>query len=221
MIGIFQGFAAIFDHVKKGQLVSRGLSQALGIFGFMVFTSMLIMTSFVSSRVHVAMIPPPSVWLVSPPAFHAKPHANRVQTLDSPSLSTVKVQNWATRSLREIFSFNFVNYAQHLDDTSLFFTDTAWPAFRSAFISSKVATRVASQQLEVYLVPLAAARVTNISMVNGHIIYRIQMSALMVYRSPSDTKTNTVRIDAIINQVPTIDNPDGIGFTQLMLQPEH
>jgi hypothetical protein len=215
MLALFRPISGLFDRVKEKPLLPNpDLAKALGACGLGLIAMLLIATSAILARIEVGRRPPPQVYLVQP-----KMAAKAVPTLPTPSISPTKVQRWTTRTLRQIFSFNFNNFDEHMAQSQVFFTDLGFVAFQDGLVKSKVADRVRESSLDVFLVPVAPARVINAKIISGVVAYTVQMPVLMVYRSASTTKTSSMLAIVIVRQVPTYENPDGVGIADIVLRP--
>lgn len=216
MIQMFKGFSRMVDRVSDAALMPNAdLSKALGALGLILLATFAVAISAVVARVSSSHRPPPAVFLSQGTAHQ------RVPTLADPSLSVIKIQRWVTRSTREIFSFNFANYDTRIAGDQVFFTDMGWEAFQQGLTNSKVESRVKTSQLDVFLVPVATARVIDSRVIKHTLVFRTQMPALMVYKSASDIEVKNVMVSISVRQVPTSENPDGLGISDIALQINH
>lgn len=212
MIQMFKGLSAVLDRVSDRPLMPQPwLAKALGAVGLVVFLSMVVTISALTARVAVGHRPPPAVYLARGSEIQ------RIQVLKDPSLSDVKLKRWVTRSAREIFSFNFANYDAHMEGVSVLFTDLGWQAFQQGLVNSKIEDRVKSKQLDVFLVPESTARLVAVLQAKNVFVFKTQMPALMVYKSASNTEVKRVLIETMVRQVPTSENPDGIGISDIVV----
>jgi len=217
MIGLFRPLSGLFDRSKEAALLPNpDLAKALGACGLMVLAALLIGASALVARVHVGYLPVPKVYLAS-----TGKAVEQVPVLKNPSVAPIKVQRWTTRTLREVFSFNFVNFDDHVASVQDAFTEQGWTAFQQGLASSNLANRVAKERLDVFLVPQALARVTKVQIINGVVTYQLQMPCLMVYKGASATTNTTMIAQVIVRQVPTDVSPDGIAISDLALRPQH
>lgn len=213
MIQMFKGISGWLDREPARALDGNPhLNRALGAIGLMVVVCAVLVFSAITSRVSAGHRPPPAVFVLQ------SGKAEHVQTVSDPSLSPVKLQRWVTRSTREIFSFNFTNYNEHVAQAEVFFTDLGYAAFQQGLINSKIGDRVQSSQLDVFLVPSATARIVDIKQFKGTVVFRTQMPALMVYKSASNAEIKKVMVVTSVRQVPTTENPDGIGISDIVLR---
>jgi intracellular multiplication protein IcmL len=213
MIQLFKPFSAWVDKVPDGPLMPNPtLAKALGAIGLVVLASLVIAGSAIVARISAAHRPPPAVFLSQ------NGQLQRIQTLTDPSLSTTKLQRWVTRSTREIFSFNFTNYNAHVDEDQVFFTDLGYDAFKQGLVNSKIEDRIKTSQLDVFLVPVSTARVVDIRDYKNGVVFKTQMPALMIYKSASNTEIKSVMVMTSVRQVPTSENPDGLGIADIVLR---
>lgn len=211
MWGLPAAFSKWADRAYPAPLRDEGV-HAVGLCGIMLLAALVILAASLAARVTVARWPRPAVFLVAP---HARPE--RVQALDTPSLSSLRVQNWTSHALREIFRFNFVNYDQHMDDVQPLFTTSGWSAFQTGLASGDVRKHVMDGNLDVFLVPTHAARVVSATVADGALAYTVQMPALMLYRSASSVVTAPILATVVVKQVPTYENPQGLGISDLII----
>lgn len=214
MIQMFKGLSAWYDRTSDRPLLPQPwLAKALGSVGLLVLLALIVAISAIASRVIVGHRPPPAVY------FSRAGDLQRIPVLTDPSLSDIKLKRWATRSAREIFSFNFANYDDHMSAVSVLFTDLGWKAFEQGLVNSGLEDRVKTKQLDVFLVPESTARLIAVLQAKNVYVFRTQMPALVVYKSASNTQVTRVMVQMMIRQVPTSENPDGIGISDIAVAP--
>lgn len=204
-------FSALVDRKATVPLRGDGV-RAMGLCGVMLLSALVIVVAALAARITVARWPRPAVFIVqqgNPPV--------RLRTLDTPSLSALRVQNWTAHALRDIFRFNFVDYDQHMSDVQSMFTPSGWTAFQAGLASGNVEQHVKNGNLDVFLVPTHAARVVKAGLSGDTLAYTVQMPALMIYRSASSVATVPILATVVVKQVPAYENPQGLGISDLIV----
>jgi intracellular multiplication protein IcmL len=139
--------------------------------------------------------------------------------LNEPNQSDSAVLQWANQAAIAAFTYNFVNYRDELQASSVFFTDVGWDQFLSALQGSNNLDAVKAKKLVVSAVATRAPIILQKGVLNGNYSWRVQMPILVTYQSASEfTQQNNV-VTMLITRVSTLNSPQGIGIAQFVVGP--
>lgn len=139
--------------------------------------------------------------------------------MDEPNQSDTAVLQWANQAAIASFSYNFVNYRKELQAASEFFTAAGWQMFTQALYSSNDLNAVEAKKLIVSAVATGAPVILQKGLLNGRYSWRIQMPILATYQSASQFTQSNYNVTMMIQRVSTLDSPQGIGISQIIVGP--
>lgn len=139
--------------------------------------------------------------------------------LNVPNQSDSAVLQWANQAAIASFTYNFVNYNDELQASSVFFTPEGWDQFITALDQSNNLAAVKAKKLIVSAVATRAPVILKKGILNGSYSWRIQMPMLVTYQSASEfTQQNNV-VTMLVTRISTLNSPKGIGIAQFVVGP--
>jgi intracellular multiplication protein IcmL len=139
--------------------------------------------------------------------------------LNEPNQSDSAVLQWANQAAIAAFSYNFVNWREELQASSVFFTAEGWSQFQKALQDSNNLEAVKAKKLIVSAVATRAPIIMQKGLLQGVYAWRVQMPILVTYQSASEfTQQNNV-VTMLISRVSTLNSPRGIGISQFVVGP--
>ncbi len=209
MWSIFKVVAQMFDQSLDKvlePLSGEGYPKVMGVIGAIILSSVLIILLAVGVAVKGRQIVQPNYFLVQK---GQKPQ--RQPVLNGPSLSAVKITNWSSRALRDIFTFNFNNVNQRMAQNSVYFTDQAYIDFQSSLERTGLINDVQSERLVVSLTPLAEPRLIGKS---GPYL-RVEAQVLLTYIGGAQPVQKPMIMELMIEPVAPTEDPEGLSIARL------
>ena len=159
------------------------------------------------------------VWNRPLPVFTAVAANGSQVTLtpfQEPNLLPNTLLRWASKATVTAYTFDFVNYADEFAAARGYFTDAGWKDFKSA-IADTLDT-VIKNQLFVTGVITGAPVISNQGPLpdQGYVV-RVQIPFLVTYQSANVSREASYIVILSIVQVPTSQNPQGIGIDQFIM----
>lgn len=137
--------------------------------------------------------------------------------LNEPNQSDSAVLQWANQAAIAAFTYNFVNYRDELEATSVFFTAEGWQQFLEALQDSNILDQVKAKKLIVSAVATRAPIILQKGVLSGRFSWRVQMPILVTYQSASEFFQQNNVVTMLITRISTLDSPRGIGIAQFVV----
>lgn len=135
---------------------------------------------------------------------------------EEPNLLSDTLLRWAGKAASRAYTFDFVNYEAQIAQARPYFTEAGWSDFRAAI--SGVLSTIVQNQLFVTGVVAGAPVIVNQGPLPGKdYVWRVQIPFLVTYQSADTTSKSFYVVVLSIVQVPTSDNPQGIGIDQFIM----
>lgn len=134
--------------------------------------------------------------------------------LNQPNMKTDDVMKWAQTAVKAVYSYDFKNYKQQIQDTQTYFTDTGWKAFNDALAKSNNLKIVESKKL-------VASAVTNKPTLieegvkNGRYTWKLQMPIVASYENESKLIKQNLIITLLVSRT---NSPPGVGISHFIAQ---
>lgn len=139
--------------------------------------------------------------------------------LSMPNQSEASILQWANMAAIAVFSYNFVNYRDELQASSVYFTPEGWKQFLNEIARSNILVAVKAKKLVVSAVATAAPIILDKGLLDGVYSWRVQMPILITYQSASELQETRDTVTMLIRRVSTLNSPRGIGISQIVVAP--
>lgn len=143
------------------------------------------------------------------------PVAEATETLSKPNMSNDQILHWANTAVVTIFSYDYSNYKEALQQASTYFTPAAWKQFQEALTKSSNIKIVVENKIKTTVTLLEPTRIMEQGVAFGRYAWKVQIPADLTY---TDTKTNSIikteHMITTINiiRVPNKINPQGVAI---------
>lgn len=184
--------------------------------GFNVFISLIIVISLFSLFFISSAKPNTDFYLTD--TVHKQ--IKLIQTYDEPIISSESIEEWATKSMLSIYTFNFTNIDEHFRKMNILFTDNGYDGFINSVNNSGLIDNVKNSSLEVFITPVEKAIITSGDDDRdqyGDPVWRVEIKAFVSYLGTSDPINEKVIVSLEIKKVPTYQNPNGIAISSFNL----
>ncbi len=138
----------------------------------------------------------------------------QLQPLDQPNLDTPALLSWVATAVTDTMGFSYLNYQRELQNASKSFTKTGWESFTSALQKSHILDSVQSMQQIVTTTPRSAPVLTQQGVLNGRYRWILKMPIAVKYQGVKETRTDNLDLQLVIERVPSLENPSGVGIAQ-------
>ena len=136
----------------------------------------------------------------------------------TPRMSTERVRQWLSRSLMDVYSFNFTDADDVLKTTRWVFRADTYESFMAEMYKRNgLVASVKENSLIVAMTPMTDVRVVKVSYYGQRRIWKMEMTGLLSFTGATKEKApnQVVRFVVIIEEVPTTENPNGLGIAQI------
>ena len=136
----------------------------------------------------------------------------------SPQMSNVRVQEWVSSSLMEIFSFNFNNYQSVLNNTSILFRPDTYRQFLSELNKKNgILTSMKANSTIVSLTPTGSVRIIQQGHNGKYRLWKVEMKALIFFTG-AQAEGNIgehVNFQILVEEVSPTQNPYGLVIAKI------
>lgn len=139
--------------------------------------------------------------------------------LNEPNQSDAAIAQWANQAAIASYTYNFVSYQKDLQAASEFFTADGWQQFMQALLASNDLDAVKAKKLIVSAVATGAPVILQKGELDGRYSWRLQMPLLVTFQSASQFSQESYMVTMLIQRVSTLNNPRGIGISQIIVGP--
>lgn len=139
-------------------------------------------------------------------------------TTRTPRMSTLKVQNWLMRSLMDIYSFNFTDYNEVMNEMRWVFRNDTYNSFVGQLNQRRgIVPTVVENRLVVSLVPTSEVRVIQVGRNGKYRLWMVEMHATIYFSGAiaEGTQHRPVLFKVLIEEVDPTRNPYGLVISQI------
>lgn len=134
--------------------------------------------------------------------------------LSQRNMSQAALLSWVSQAATDVMTFGFHDYQRRLQESSRHFTRRGWESFSRALQQSRILEGVEKNQQVVTAAPKSAPVLLQEGVVNGKYRWVVQLPLNVTYRSGSVSKTDVMNTQIVIERVPSLENPNGVGIDQ-------
>lgn len=134
--------------------------------------------------------------------------------LDRPNMNTSALMSWAAQAGTEVMTFGFHDYQRRLQYSSRHFTRHGWETFAAALQKSRIIESVEASQQVVSATPRSAPILVREVVFNGKYRWVVNLPLAVKYQSGTSARTDNLMIQMVIDRVPSLENPSGVGIEQ-------
>lgn len=134
--------------------------------------------------------------------------------MDKPNMSTAALMSWVAQASSDVMTFGYHDYQRRLQQSARFFTKSGWESFTSALQKSRILDAVRAQQQVVSAVPSSAPVLVQQGVLNGKFRWIIQLPISVTYKSAENSRTDKLKLNLVVERVPSLENPNGVGIQQ-------
>jgi len=137
--------------------------------------------------------------------------------LNRPNMSTSALMSWAAQSAVEVMTFGFHDYQRRMQNSSRNFTRHGWETFTSALQKSRIMESVEVGQQVVTAQPRSTPIIKEEGVRNGKYRWVVDLPLSVSYQSGAATRNDNLMLRMVIERVPSLENPNGVGIEQWIL----
>ena len=134
--------------------------------------------------------------------------------LDLPNMGTAALMSWVAQASTEVMTFGFHDYQRRLQNSSRNFTRHGWESFAAALQKSRIIESVEAGQQVVTAQPRSAPVLVQEGVFNGKYRWVVDLPLNVRYQSGTAVRNDTLNIRLVIDRVPSLENPNGVGIEQ-------
>lgn len=136
-------------------------------------------------------------------------------------LSTCKkdadVQKFALSAIKKLYKYDYINYADQLQEAAAYFTAPGWNKYLEEYSRSNTLLAVKENKWIVSVVPLSVPIINKTWMDNGVCTWEIKTPLSITYVGASNSQNPKGDLYMRVVRQSVINNADGLGITQTVL----
>lgn len=140
-----------------------------------------------------------------------------IMGLDRPNNSVDTLADWVSSAVVEVMTFGFNDIDERFEISKQNFTKDGWEAFRKALLASGMIDNVINNKQMVTAAPVTEPVLLKDGYIRGSYKWMFQMQIMITYRSGSEKKNDTRRVNVFVERIPTEENPRGVGIAEWSL----
>ena len=140
--------------------------------------------------------------------------------LDRENMNISALMSWVAQAATETMTFGFHDYQRRLQQASRHFTRRGWESFATALQKAGIIESVTAQQQVVSAEPRAAPILVQQGVINGKYRWLITLPLRVTYRAGMQSRTDNLKVTMVVERVPSLENPAGVGIEQWVAEPE-
>lgn len=134
--------------------------------------------------------------------------------LDQPNMNTAALMSWVAQASSEVMTFGYHDYQRRLQQSSRHFTRRGWETFTAAMQQAHVLDTVEGSKEVASATPRNAPILVQQGVFNGKYRWIVKMSIQISYVSVTGNRTDSLALTLVIDRVPSLENPNGVGIEQ-------
>ncbi len=134
--------------------------------------------------------------------------------LDRPNMAASALMSWAAQSAVEVMTFGFHDYQRRMQNASRNFTRHGWETFTNALQKSRIMESVEAGQQVVTAQPRGAPIIKQEGVHNGKYRWVMDFPISVSYQAGASNRNDSLMLRMVIERVPSLENPNGVGIEQ-------
>lgn len=134
--------------------------------------------------------------------------------LDTPNMTTAALMSWVAQATSEIMSFSYSDYQRRLQQSSRHFTQRGWETFAAALQASHILDGIQANKESLTASPRNAPILVQEGVINGKYRWIVKLPLQVNYDSLTTARNNNFNVTLVIERVPSLENPNGVGIEQ-------
>jgi len=134
--------------------------------------------------------------------------------LNLPNMGTASLMSWSAQAAAEVMTFGFHDYQRRMQQASRHFTRRGWETFTDALQKSRIIESVEAGKQVVTAQPRSAPVLVQEGVFNGKYRWVVDLPLTVNYQASGAARTDNLTLRLVIDRVPSLENPNGIGIEQ-------
>ena len=144
----------------------------------------------------------------------------RLVPLNLPNMNTSALMSWVAQASTEVMTFGFHDYQRRMQQSSRHFTRRGWETFTSALQKSRIIDAVEAAQQVVTAQQISAPVLIQEGVFNGKYRWVVDIPLTVSYKSGAASRADKLKVRLVIDRVPSLENPNGVGIEQWIAMAE-
>lgn len=137
----------------------------------------------------------------------------QLMPLDQPNMTPAALMSWVAQASTEVMTFGYHDYQRRFQEASRHFTKSGWESFTAAIQKARIMDSVQAAKQVVTASPRSAPVIVQQGVLNGRYRWVLQMPIQVTY-SGTGARSDSLRLNIVVERVPSLENPNGVGIAQ-------
>lgn len=137
-----------------------------------------------------------------------------------PNMSNDEVERWVVNAVEKMFSLDFMNYRQQMQDVQKYFTEYGWRQYIKGFNATNNLFAITQRSMVVIAKVVGKPKLETEGMLSGAYAWRYEMPVLVTYLTPPfDDKSrfsNPLKVTVIVQRKSILTSYRGLGLVQVI-----
>lgn len=134
--------------------------------------------------------------------------------LDRPNMETAALMSWVAQASSEVMTFGYSDYQRRLQQSSRHFTHHGWETFTSALQTSRILDGILASKQVLRASLTSAPTLMQEGVIGGKYRWMVKLPLQVVYEGLSTSRRDNLSVTLVIERVPSLENPSGVGIEQ-------
>ncbi len=134
--------------------------------------------------------------------------------LDQTNMTTAALMSWVAQATSEVMTFGYSDYQRRLQQSSRHFTHHGWETFTAALQQSHIIDGMIAGKEVLTASPRNAPILMQEGVINGKYRWIVKLPLQVGYDSLTAARKDNLNVTIVIERVPSLENPSGVGIEQ-------
>jgi intracellular multiplication protein IcmL len=164
---------------------------------------LMLLVSFILSGImfyNIVTCPEPTYY-----ASSQSGNITRIHPLSDPIMSDNEISQWSKNIASIVYTFNFVNYNDVLQQLQKYFTPEGLTRFKNNFQNDAIIGPIIAKKIVVSSTINGPITIFEQGVKKGKYLWKVQIPMLITYQSPVETTQQPINLIMLITRTSTID----------------
>lgn len=145
-------------------------------------------------------------------------NGNPLVTFDYPQQSYAVIGEWIFSAIMSIYSFNFNEIEDQIDNAEYYFTKQGFAQYQNALKRMNIVETIKKEKIQMVTVPSGKPYLVHTGVLNGSIrFWRFVVPVSIGSYSGEEVKVKKNNINILIVRVPAYENPKGLAIAEFII----
>ena len=128
-----------------------------------------------------------------------------------------EVQKFAVSGIKKLYKYDYINYAEQLQEAASYFTRAGWNEYLEEYSRSDILLAVKENKWIVSVNINGLPEILNVNVVNGVCTYELKAPVSILYIGNNTSQNPNGNLFLKVVRTSVINNPEGLGIAKVIL----